>query len=1171
LQSLNDQDQNDVLLGEYQTVEHMTSERFESPQGYTPRHLAQQILTNRHALEGERKVVTVLFCDLVNSTALAERIGADRMHRIINQFFEMALHKIHQYEGTINQFLGDGFMALFGAPLAYEDHARRAVLAALDLQNVLRERGGAFRTPTDFPIKARIGLNTGPVVVGSIGDNLRMDYTAIGDTTNLAARLQGLAEPDFPYLSETTFRLAQAYVDADYLGLHSVKGKQGSISVYRAIRARSPATAWIHREERYKRSPLIGRSAQLIPLQTAIDRLIEGQGSMIAVLGEAGLGKSRLLSELKQPVKERGVQWWQGHALSYTGSLSYWPFLEIIKEMTGIVEQDSETVSWAKLEVYIRGLFPHDPADILPYVATLLGLRVRDEFDRYVRFLSEQAMGQQIFSSMRRLISRLTEAAPVVLVLEDVHWVDFSSRTLLEHLLPLTLNTRLLICWVSRFEDPGQHEELKKAAISLDPSRYIEIALSALTNSESRSLLEHLLPMLPAPLPEKILEKAEGNPFFVEEVVRIMIEGKAVIRNDLTGHWQAGTAAEELRIPDTIEAVIMARIDRLQDDVKDVLKIASVVGRTFFYKILESMFEVSEPLEGHLHLLEERDLIREKCKLPEWEYFFKHALIQQATYDSILLDRRQSLHRGVAQGIERLFGDRLDDFYGVLAYHYTQAEDWKKAQVYLIKAGDQAGQISADSEALSHYEDAITACRRALGDKWDPLEQATLERKIGEALFRRGKFALAADRFMTALRLLGRPYPATSKEVRKGIFKQVSIQLVHRLHVMGAKGQKDRTDDHYTIMFRLPWINFFLDQERFLYDLLTLLNWSERRNFFPGIAMGAAGIGMAASILHQRRLGRFYLNYGVEAASRSPRHPIAVTMAEFCAACHWQNIDGDFERAYTGFEKAVQAAEECRDITGWSISTFWLSWNLRFRGKLKQSLALTRQVVTQAENTGENMCQAYGLFGNGCALFILGDAEAALQSLYAALELFRKVPAYILMAASYAWLGRVYLCLSQLDEARPPLLAAYSLLQQHAPKEYVVGEIVVPIVELWVRDAETKFGNARVTALKEARRLLQVAAEHAHLSQEVQIYVARTAGTFEWVQGRPRHAQQWWEKSANIACRLGAPNEAALTYIEMGRRMNDPCILDKAVPLLKNSEAGAYIRQLDLARQMMKA
>lgn len=1142
-------------------------ERFESPKSYTPPHIAQKILTNRHALEGERKVVTVLFCDLVNSSALAERVGADRMHGIINQFFEMSLHKIHLYEGTINQFLGDGFMALFGAPLAYEDHARRAVLAALDLQSSLLERGTWFGTPADIPIQVRIGLNSGPVVVGTIGDNLRMDYTAIGDTTNLAARLQDLAEPGFTYLSESTFRLVQEYVEADCLGNRPVKGRQTSVTVYRAIRARPIGMARTQREERYSRSPLIGRSIQMSELQTVLDRLLDGHGCMVAIIGEAGLGKSRLLSELKPVARGRGVQWWQGHALSYTGSLSYWPFLEMLKNALEMADHDTELASWGKLETYVRHLFPNDSAEVLPYLASLLGLHIRDEFDRHVRYLSEHAMGRQILSSMRRLIGRLIEEGPLALILEDIHWIDTSSRILLEHLLPLTMSLPLLICWVSRVEERDQHTELRTVALSLDPCRYVEVALNPLTTNESCSLVEHLLPMLPPPITERILEKAEGNPFFVEEVVRIMIEAKVVVRDGLTGQWQTGRAAGELRIPDTVEAVVMARVDRLEDNVKDVLKVASVVGRTFFYKILESIFEAKGPLAEYLHRLEERELIREKRRLPELEYFFKHALIQQATYDSILLSRRQSLHHAVAQCIERLFGDRLDDFYGVLAYHYTQAEDWRMAQIFLVKAGDQAGKISADSEALAHYQDAIMAYSLALGDQWNPVEQATLERKIGDALFRRGKFTAAADRFMTALRLLGWPYPATANAIRRGIIHQLVMQMGHRIK-MPAGSESDMTgyNDHNAILVRMPWINFFLDQERFLYDLLFLLNWSERHKFLQGIAMGAAGIGMASSLLYQCQLGRYYLDYAVKTASRSSS-PLAITMAEFCAAGHRQNINGDLSGARQGFLKAAQAAEEIKDITGWSVATFWIAWNLRLIGEIQKSLELTRNVAIRGENSGDTFSQGYGLLGNGCALFILGDNDAAIRSLTNALEFFAKVPAYLLMAACYAWLGRVYLSLGRLEEARPSLQAVYSLVQQHALKEYVIGEILIPIVELWLRDAESKTGPARVTALKEARRLLAMASNRARLSQEVQIYVARATGTYWCVRKRTERAQWWWQKSVDLAVRLGASNEAALTYIEMGRRMNDPSALTQAQKLLERSEAGEYRRQLDLARQ----
>ncbi len=314
-----------------------TGSRFTSPDAYTPRHLADKILTSRSALEGERKVVTVLFCDLAGSTGLSERLGPEAMHRLLDRFFELALAEVHRYEGTINQFLGDGFMALFGAPLAHEDHPRRAALAAVAVQRALRERGAELGVPAGMELAARMGLNTGPVVVGKIGDNLRMDYTAVGDTTNLAARLQQLAEPGSVYAAEATVRAARGAVECEALGVRSVKGRAEPVAVYRVRRARragEPAPAG-----REIGSPLVGRDAEVAALRNRIERLERGEGGIVCLIGEAGLGKSRLVTEVRRGAP--GPRWLEGRALSFGRTISYWPFLEILRADAGILDRSS--------------------------------------------------------------------------------------------------------------------------------------------------------------------------------------------------------------------------------------------------------------------------------------------------------------------------------------------------------------------------------------------------------------------------------------------------------------------------------------------------------------------------------------------------------------------------------------------------------------------------------------------------------------------------------------------------------------------------------------------------------------------------------------------------------------------------------------------------------------
>jgi class 3 adenylate cyclase len=752
--------------------------RLASPAAYTPKHLAEKILTSKAALEGERKQVTVLFCDVIGSTALAERTGADAMHSILNRFFDLALTAVHRYEGTINQFLGDGFMALFGAPLAHEDHARRALLSALAIQRRLREEASGLASG----FSVRFGINTGLVVVGKIGDNLRMDYTAIGDTTHLAARLQQVAKAGSIDVSEATYRQTQHYFQYQAMGSKKLKGFSESVNVYRVLGPRAPITsAQGTMLEQGVSSPLVGRSAEAARLAAAVERLAEGLGSIVFIIGEAGLGKSRLFTEVRRQVGVRNVLWLEGRGLSFAKTISYFPFITILRSWASITDDDSEPQCWAKLEASLAELIPGQLDDTLPYLATLIGIEVQGRLKDRVRFLDARAMGGQIFQAARRFLEQLARTRPVALVFEDLHWVDQSSTELLEHLFPLVENVPLLICCLRRPEIDSPAMHLTEVAASRHAPHFVRIGLPPLSDIDCLTLLRNLLKRDPAPeVCALVLGKAEGNPFFIEEVIRALIDMNALTR-EIEGGWQATMSVDEVAIPATIEGVIMARIDRLADSIKDILKLASVIGRQFLYRVLrEIASEVERELNAHLAELQKVELIRERRHLPELEYIFKHALVQEATYTSILVQRRRELHHEVARCIETLFAERLDDFYGVLAYHYARAEDWERAQEYLFKAGDQAGRVAADAEALAHYRDAVKAYQRAFGDRWDPRQRAVLDRKMGEALFRRGEHEQALEYLRRALRGLGIGYPTSRTTVRLAILKEVLRQVWHR-------------------------------------------------------------------------------------------------------------------------------------------------------------------------------------------------------------------------------------------------------------------------------------------------------------------------------------------------------------------------------------------------------
>jgi len=671
-----------VLLGDAPPIE----AEARTPAAYTPRHLADRILTSRGALEGERKSVTVLFCDLVGSTGLAERLGAESMHVVVNAFFETALLEVHRYEGTVNQFLGDGFMALFGAPLAHEDHARRAALAALGVARTLRDQPVVVEG-APIPLIVRMGLHTGFVVVGAIGDNLRMDYTAIGDTTNLAARLQQLAEPGGILASEATWRLVEGYVRGDRIGPVQVKGRSEPVVVVRLLGV-GPRLSPLDGLGPQRLSHFVGRDREI---ETLLDRFAEvqgGHGQAVGIVGEPGVGKSRLLLEFRHRLAGRRVTYLQGRCLSYGAAIPYVPVADVVRATCGLVEADTAESIAEKVRVTLRaaGL---DPAERLPYVLGILGTR---DPSGPLDALGPEVIKARTFETLRQMVVRASRSGPVVLEIEDLHWVDRTSEEYFASLAEALAGAPVLLVATYR---PGYRPPWS------DRSFATQLSLSRLHADESLTIVRSLLPDADSrdPRARMILDKAEGNPFFLEELSRAVSDQGLVA---------------DLPVPDTVHGVLTARIDRLAEEDKRILQTASVLGREFTPALLAAIRDGAGALEPHLRQLTRLEFLVERPASDEVVYAFKHALTQDVAEATLLPSRRRELHRRAGEALEQLHPDRLVELAPRLAHHYGEAEAWEAAAKHAQRAAEAARGVFANREALVRYDQAIEAGLRAV-------------------------------------------------------------------------------------------------------------------------------------------------------------------------------------------------------------------------------------------------------------------------------------------------------------------------------------------------------------------------------------------------------------------------------------------------------------------------
>jgi ABC-type oligopeptide transport system substrate-binding subunit/class 3 adenylate cyclase/ribosomal protein L40E len=671
-----------------------------------PPDLKEKIRSSSTRIEGERKPVTILFTDIVGSTALAEKLDPEEWKEIVSSAHQRISQAVYRYEGTIAQLLGDGVLAFFGAPVTHEDDPIRAVQAALDVQQAIAEYAAELKGYVEN-FQVRVGINSGTVVVGSVGSDLHMEYLAIGDAVNLAARLQTAARPGGILISESTARQVRAVFELQSLGEISLKGKREPVSVYEVLRRKAiPESSRGFAE---LSSPLIGRSSELAGLNEVLEELLNGHGQIVAIVGEAGIGKSRLVQEAYLGISARTARthWIEGRALSYGQTLSFWTISQLIYNDLGLSDGDPEVRIRSALKRRLNALFGEKDLEVFPYLAQMLDVRLEGESAERVRQLDGETLRRQTLLSISRTFQRMAEIQPTVLVFEDLHWADPSSLEALEELLAVTDKAPLMLLLLSRLEREHSSWRIKVRAETDFSHRYTEIMLKPLTPGEQGQLIDNLLAIadLPVRIKNLVLEHSEGNPFYLEEVVRSLIEQDVIIREE--EHWKATRDLTDITIPTTLEGVLLARIDRLQEDVRRTLQMASVIGKSFLYRLLEAIETAEQQLDEHLAQLQRVDLVREKARLPELEYMFKHSLTQDAAYNSLLLEKRREFHRKVGEALERLFANRIEQYLGLLAHHFEAAGDLEKAVGYLVQAGDRARLTDEHSEAIGFYQRAV--------------------------------------------------------------------------------------------------------------------------------------------------------------------------------------------------------------------------------------------------------------------------------------------------------------------------------------------------------------------------------------------------------------------------------------------------------------------------------
>jgi class 3 adenylate cyclase/tetratricopeptide (TPR) repeat protein len=1050
-------------------------EKLTKIQKYLPKGLTEKILSQRDRIEGERKQVTVLFCDMEGFTALSERIGPDDAYAMMDEVYEILIHKVHNYEGTVNEMTGDGIMALFGAPIAMEDAPQRAIRSALAIhQEVAKFNDRIKEENTDIPrLRMRIGIHTGPVVVGTLGNDLRVEFKAVGDTVNTASRMEALAEPGTVFVSEDIFQLTEGLFQFEAMGEKRVKGKETPIMIYRVLGSSSRRTRFDVSAERGL-TPFIGRERELELLIDGFDRAKHGRGQALSIMGEAGLGKSRLLYEFRKAVANENITFLEGKCLSFSRNVAYHPVIDILKSNFLINESDKDVDIIKKVKNNLKTL-EVDEVSSLPYLLELLSVKQSglEELS-----LTPEMMKDRITEALNRILIKGSQRRPVILAIEDLHWVDKSSEENLKSLLDSISGAKVFIIFTYRPE--FVHTWGGK-------SYHSQVNLNRLSNRQSLAMAANLLDTesIDRTLEELILEKTEGVPFFIEEFIKSLSSLEITERKDNT--ILLVSDLQPLTIPATIQDVIMARIDKLPEGAKEVLQTGSVIEREFSYDIIKAVADLPEQeLLSHLSALKDFELLYERGIYPQSTYVFKHALTREVAYNSLLKKRRKGVHSKIARAIEGLYSQRLEEFYEKLAYHYSKCGNLEKACQHLILSGEKASRSYSNWEAFQLYKKAINLlkqlpgtdenrrkrlsvyllisdCMYPLGYPEDSLQMLQEGEKLSEEV---GNERSLADFH----RNIGWYYGAKGKQVRAIEYQEKSLREAKKIKDLKLTIQVTtelcisygRTGHHYKITDVAPEVVDHLEGMKGKAELFqtVAVNYSRLCSIY-GVSLGLLG---------EQKKGIIYCEKAIVAG-----HKIGDIFNLAACEFHYGNLygfTGECKLAIEHYEKSIKYHEESKSVgfaaTNWGLlgyAYYLLGDEVSAQTYAERGLKLKREsgfgfftsplhwVLSQIELAiGNNKgAQSHAKMAlklsqkhnerhfEGLALVSLGriygnsdpsQCDEATEKILKGIEIFEELKYKPFYSQGYFYLGELYANTGRKERALENLSTAKSLFQE---------------------------------------------------------------------------------------------------------------------------------------------
>lgn len=1124
----------------------------------------------------ERRQATIVFAQVGGFEVLGHTLAPERFMALMNRCFAALEPAVHNHGGVVDKYIGDTIMALFGVPNAMEEAPKQALNAIIEMRNRLREFAEAQGLAGDLHLCA--GVNTGLVIAGEMGGRRTRSFTVIGDAVNVAARLKSAAATDTICVGRQTHRYTEEAFAFTELPPLVLKGKERPVTAWRLLSDReqphrAPAAAAAGR--RAISSALVGRTDELAAIEHAVQRVAQGRGGIVTVIGDAGLGKSRLIAELLALPLLQQVQLLEGRSLSTGHGLSYHPFVDLLRHWAGISEDDTSRIAVARLARAVRELMPNEFDDVLPLIGRLMGLRV-GEAHAPLQEIEGDALEALLFRSMREWLDRLSRRQPLVLLFEDLHWADQSSIKLLEAMLRLVESHPLLLIVVGRPNCPDTLGRIQEAARQAHATRLTELALQRLNDEQADALICNLLQtdQVPYAMRALVVRTAEGNPFFIEEVIRSFIDS-GVVQYRADG-FHVTEKIDTIEVPGTIQEVILARVDRLDEVTRHVLQVASVVGRSFYYRILRAVLEMEE-LDDALDELTQTQLVvareshsaaavKRRLLHGELEYLFKHALAQEAVYGSLLQRTRRELHRQVATSIERLFAERLVEVYAMLAYHFTRAEELEKAEDYLFKAGEEATRSAAANEALSFFREASRAYLQIHGGGGDPQRKALLEKSIAQALLNTGALTESIDHFDRALELLGERVPRSTVGIYTRFAADLVAVLAH-LYLRGGRRNRRRVSEIerqvFEVMFLRARALTTSDPRRLFFENIGGARRLNRVD--PSQVDGSCGLYAGISALFAFTGFSFEVSARLLAVAKPLIRPgnrrDELMYRSFVFIHHY--LQGHWEDAHVIDETLVEDALRAGQL--WDVNTYI---GLLSDARLRQGrFAAARELIDRLAAIGDGYGFAFATTNHDAMTMLLLLEQRRLAEAVDAADRYQRArhedPLKVLGLGSKA---KAEVLLGDLDGAASTLAAAERITARSRDlPPWHLSALAAARLRFDVAALERAGGAVsaalRRNARRSARRAVRIAAKAA--MQRTEIY--QLCGTACWWLGRRPRALTWWARSLASGIEIGARPELARTRAVLGRLLDPATRVDGLGAAEHLASARVELAALDLS------